>query len=260
MRASGALTEASTSTVSWKRFRHSGASSQTISRRLTSAPRLPPSLRDVEDLLHERGIEISYETVPTGGPSSAQGLPPRSVASAPRRCAPVALGTGTWTRSRETIGLTRSLWRAVETGSHWSDNPPRGCHGSSNPTGSPKHSPWQKFRTRLTLRKPASSGPVSRHVRNRSRASVMVPRSDSETIKTLVGRLHPVSQEPFSVAERTASARGNPCVKFVLGVEVAAQPAWSDFGILPPGSEPHDTGIVSAAGIAKPSNGECCDA
>jgi putative transposase len=34
--------------------------------------RFPPSLRNVEDLLHERGIDISHETIRFGGTDSGQ--------------------------------------------------------------------------------------------------------------------------------------------------------------------------------------------
>jgi transposase-like protein len=40
--------------------------------------RFPLSLRNVEDLLHERGVEISHETVGSGGIASDRCSRPRS--------------------------------------------------------------------------------------------------------------------------------------------------------------------------------------
>ena len=60
--------------------------------------RFPLSLRNVEDLLHERGIDVSHESVrfwwQRFGPSS----PPKSARSALNGCAHGHNGGGTWTR------------------------------------------------------------------------------------------------------------------------------------------------------------------
>ena len=59
------------------------------------------SLRDVEDLLAERGLDVSYETVAVGSPSSG---PPTPGGSA--RCDHGRVTPGTWTRSmcRSAVG------------------------------------------------------------------------------------------------------------------------------------------------------------
>ncbi len=44
-------------------FRYCTSSSEVIRLAVMMYIRFPPSLRQVEDLLHERGIGISYETV-----------------------------------------------------------------------------------------------------------------------------------------------------------------------------------------------------
>ncbi len=61
--------------------------------------RCPLSLRSVEDLLHERGIEVSHETVGAGGTGSARCLPPRSGADGLTGCALFRIGAAIWTRS-----------------------------------------------------------------------------------------------------------------------------------------------------------------
>ena len=61
--------------------------------------KFPLSLRNVEDLLHERGIDICHETVRFWwnrfGPMFAAEIS----ASGWRRCANTPTGDGTWTRS-----------------------------------------------------------------------------------------------------------------------------------------------------------------
>ena len=59
--------------------------------------RFPLSLRNVEDLLHERGIEICHETVRFWWHGSARCSPPRSASAASRGCDP-ATGGGISTR------------------------------------------------------------------------------------------------------------------------------------------------------------------
>jgi transposase-like protein len=78
-------------------FRHFKTDPEII--RLSVMPYIgfPLSLRNVEDLLYERGIDGSYETVRFGGTGLARCLLRQSGASASSLCAPIA--TGTWTRS-----------------------------------------------------------------------------------------------------------------------------------------------------------------
>ena len=60
--------------------------------------RFPLSLRNVEDLLHERGIDISHETVRFWwnrfGPLFAAEIRKKGLV----RCAHIQIGSGTWTR------------------------------------------------------------------------------------------------------------------------------------------------------------------
>ena len=60
--------------------------------------RFPLSLRNVEDLLHERGIDISHETVRFWwnrfGPMFAAEIRRKRASG----CAPIQTGSGTWTR------------------------------------------------------------------------------------------------------------------------------------------------------------------
>ena len=60
--------------------------------------RYPLSLRNVEDLLAERGIDIRHETVRSGGIGLAQYSPPRSARDAQRTCAAVRGGVDIWIR------------------------------------------------------------------------------------------------------------------------------------------------------------------
>jgi putative transposase len=61
--------------------------------------RYPLSLRNVEDLLHERGFEVSHETVRYWwnrfGPMFAAEIG----AARLKRCVPAGIGAGTWTKS-----------------------------------------------------------------------------------------------------------------------------------------------------------------
>jgi hypothetical protein len=56
--------------------------------------RYPLSLRNVEDLLAERGIDISHETVRFWW--NRFGPPPRFVSDASRTCAAIRSGVGIW--------------------------------------------------------------------------------------------------------------------------------------------------------------------
>lgn len=59
----------------------------------------PLSLRNFEDLLHERGIGITHETVRFWGTGSAQSSQPRSDGIGFRRCGPSGIGDGISMRS-----------------------------------------------------------------------------------------------------------------------------------------------------------------
>jgi transposase-like protein len=59
--------------------------------------RFPLSLGAVEDLLHERGIDISHETVRSGGSALARSSRLRSASAGSRACSP-ATGGGILTR------------------------------------------------------------------------------------------------------------------------------------------------------------------
>jgi transposase-like protein len=60
--------------------------------------RFPLSLRNVEDLLNERGIDISHEMVDFGGTDLAQYLPQKFARIGSARCAHIQIGGGTWMR------------------------------------------------------------------------------------------------------------------------------------------------------------------
>jgi putative transposase len=59
-------------------FRYFNGSPEVIRLVVMMCVRYPLSLRNVEDLLAERGIEISHETVRFGGTGLARCSPPRS--------------------------------------------------------------------------------------------------------------------------------------------------------------------------------------
>jgi len=78
-------------------FRYFNSSPEVIRLVVMMYVNYPLSLRNVEDLLFERGIDVSYETVRFWwnrfGP-----MPPRSAASGSSTCVPTRTGAGTWTR------------------------------------------------------------------------------------------------------------------------------------------------------------------
>ena len=78
-------------------FRYFKTSPEIIRLAVMMYVRFPLSLRNVEDLLHERGIDISHETVRFWwnrfGPLLAAEI--RKKGSA--RCAHIQIGSGTWT-------------------------------------------------------------------------------------------------------------------------------------------------------------------
>ncbi len=62
-------------------FRRFNSSPEVIRLVVLMYVRFPLSLRNVEDLLFERGIDICHETVRTGGTGSVRCLPPTSAGS-----------------------------------------------------------------------------------------------------------------------------------------------------------------------------------
>ena len=79
-------------------FRYFNSSPEVIRLAVLMYVKYPLSLRNVEDLLHERGIDICQETVATGGINSARCSPAASVGSGQIACVAFASGNGTWTR------------------------------------------------------------------------------------------------------------------------------------------------------------------
>jgi putative transposase len=60
--------------------------------------KFPLSLRNVEDLLHERGIDICHENVRLWWSRFGPMFAAEIGGSASRRCASIPIGDGTWTR------------------------------------------------------------------------------------------------------------------------------------------------------------------
>ena len=79
-------------------FRYFNSSSEVIRLVEIMYVRYPLSLRNVEDLLAERGIDISHETSGSGGTGLAQCSPRRFVSDASQTCAGILSGAGTWMR------------------------------------------------------------------------------------------------------------------------------------------------------------------
>jgi putative transposase len=77
-------------------FRYFNSSPEVIRLVVMMYVRYPLSLRNVEDLLGERGIDISHETVRFWGAGLARCSPPRFVSDASRTCADTRNGAGTW--------------------------------------------------------------------------------------------------------------------------------------------------------------------
>ena len=80
-------------------FRYFKTSPEIIRIAVMMYVRFPLSLRNVEDLLHERGIGITHETARVWWGGSGRCLPPRSGAPASTPCAPIAIAAGISTRS-----------------------------------------------------------------------------------------------------------------------------------------------------------------
>lgn len=80
-------------------FRYFNSSPEVIRLVVMMYVRFPLSLRNVEDLLAERGIDICHETVRHCGTGSARYSPPTSAGSGSTECAASESGGGTSTRS-----------------------------------------------------------------------------------------------------------------------------------------------------------------
>ena len=78
-------------------FRYFKTSPEIIRLAVMMYIRFPLSLRNVEDLLHERGIDICHETVRFWWTASGRYLPPRSESDVSKAC-DLATGGGTLTR------------------------------------------------------------------------------------------------------------------------------------------------------------------
>ncbi len=79
-------------------FRYFKTSPEIIRLAVMMYVRYPLSLRNVEDLLHERGIDITHETVRFCGTGSGRFSRPTSGGAASRPCDPSGIGAGTSTR------------------------------------------------------------------------------------------------------------------------------------------------------------------
>ena len=75
-------------------FHNFNSSLEVIRLVMVMCVRFPLSLRNVEDLLFERGIDTCHETVRVGGTGSARCSPVTSGGSACRGCASFAIGAG----------------------------------------------------------------------------------------------------------------------------------------------------------------------
>lgn len=80
-------------------FRYFGSSPEAIRLVVMMYVKYPLSLRNAEDLLAERGIDICHETVRLWRNRFGPMSPPRYAGSGSRRCAPIHNGDGTSTRS-----------------------------------------------------------------------------------------------------------------------------------------------------------------
>jgi transposase-like protein len=81
-------------------FRYFNSSPEVIRLVVMMYVRYPLSLRNVEDLLVERGINISHETVRfRWNRVLAQCSPPKSARDASRICAAILSDAGIWMRS-----------------------------------------------------------------------------------------------------------------------------------------------------------------
>ena len=79
-------------------FRYFKTSPEIIRLTVMLYVRYPLSLRNVEDLLHERGIDITHETVRFWWAGSDSSSRPKSVVAGSWPCGPIAIAAGTSTR------------------------------------------------------------------------------------------------------------------------------------------------------------------
>jgi hypothetical protein len=79
-------------------FRYFNSSPDVIRLVVMMYVRYPLSLRNVEDLLAERGVDISQRLSGSGGTGSARSSRQRSGRSDSPTCGAVFNGAGTWTR------------------------------------------------------------------------------------------------------------------------------------------------------------------
>jgi hypothetical protein len=79
-------------------FRYFKTSLEIIRLAVMLYVRFPLSLRNVDDILHERGIDISHETVSFGGTVSVRCLPRKFGEVGSAGCAHTRTGNGTWMR------------------------------------------------------------------------------------------------------------------------------------------------------------------
>ena len=79
-------------------FRYFNSSPEIIRLAVLMYVKYPLSLRNVEDLMAERGIYISHETVRFWWNRLARCSPPRSERSGWRTCAGILSGGGIWMR------------------------------------------------------------------------------------------------------------------------------------------------------------------
>ena len=79
-------------------FKYFKTSSEIIKLAVMMYVRFPLSLRNVEDLLYERGIEISHESSGSGGIDLVRYSPLRSGKTGSIRCAHIRTGSGIWTK------------------------------------------------------------------------------------------------------------------------------------------------------------------
>ncbi len=82
-----------------KPFRYFNSPPEVIRLVVMMYVRYPLSLRNVDDLLAERGIDISHETVRFWWNRLAGCSPPRSARDERRTCAAILSGAGIWMRS-----------------------------------------------------------------------------------------------------------------------------------------------------------------
>jgi putative transposase len=80
-------------------FRYSNSSPEIIRLAVMMYVKFPLSLRNVEDLLHGRGIDISYETVRFWWNRFGPTFAAESAASVSTACGRSRTGGGIWTRS-----------------------------------------------------------------------------------------------------------------------------------------------------------------